>query len=575
MKPLRLLIPIYWLVILFLTITSAMQENTTYDEKVHLASGYSYWKTGIFRLNIFDHPPLSELIEGFPLTYLGINFPYDHPSWKNKNQYVFGDRILYHSEINADKILFSARLPVICLSLILCFFVYWWAKRLYGEAAGLLAGLLYTFCPNMLTHSHLATTDFPSTVFVFLAVYSFWEYYNNPTRIKAVLSGVCLGLALAAKFSALILIPLIVIIFLFITPSKGTKMTDLLIFAVAAFLALDVCYGVTQINLYFEGFNRVFSDISARGRSAFLFGNHSNEGWWYYFPLAFLIKTPIPLLIFILYKMYIFVKKRAGRNEWFLLLPILVWFGSACTQKLNIGLRHILPVYPFLFVWVSEIVSISFSQKKVKPVKSRRGNENKQMVVAGVSSKPVKIVFSVLVLWYVFSAVKTYPYYIAYFNEFVGGPKNGYKCLVDSNIDWGQDLKRLKQYLEQQNVDEIYLSYFGEGDPNYHGIKHLPIGFITTGLKIESTATKLPDSKHELFAISVTNLQGVYFGNKNVFGWLKKKVPVKVVGYSIFVYDITNDSESHQKLGQLFESIGNLDQARKEYARARRIVGLK
>jgi len=136
-------------------------------------------------------------------------------------------------------------------------------------------------------------------------------------------------------------------------------------------------------------------------------------------------------------------------------------------------------------------------------------------------------VIGILSLWYIFSSVSIYPHYLAYFNEFVGGPDNGYKYLVDSNLDWGQDLKGLKKYMDEKGIRKIKLSYFGGAEPEYYGINYQP---VTTREMLKPTPG--------IYAISATNLQAVFYPNKNYFAWLRKLRPKAKIGYSIFIYEV-------------------------------------
>jgi len=145
---------------------------------------------------------------------------------------------------------------------------------------------------------------------------------------------------------------------------------------------------------------------------------------------------------------------------------------------------------------------------------------------------------AVLCVWQLMTAIRIYPHHLAYFNELVGGPENGYKYLVDSNLDWGQDLKGLKAYLEANGIDQIKLSYFGTADPAYYGISYTCLPSF--GILRELKCPVEPDfeNKSGVFVVSATNLQGVYLDNPHTFDWLKEREPEAVIGHSIFVYRV-------------------------------------
>lgn len=250
-----------------------------------------------------------------------------------------------------------------------------------------------------------------------------------------------------------------------------------------------------QFTAYPKGLTHVTLH-SSLGHWAYLIGERSFTGFWYYFFVAFFFKTQIPLMIFIIITLF-YVQKKELYNESFIIVPILLFFIISMSNKINIGVRHILPVYPFMFLFVSRLIDI----KKLK-----------WMVV-------------ILSLWYLISALLIYPHYLAYFNEFAGGPNNGHKYLIDSNIDWGQDLKGLKEYLVKNNINEkIYLGYFGKDSPEYRKIiyEQMPC-YPVKGI----------------VAISVNLLQGLDEEQELCSSWLKNHKPIKKIGYSIFVYNIT------------------------------------
>ncbi len=243
-------------------------------------------------------------------------------------------------------------------------------------------------------------------------------------------------------------------------------------------------------------------------------------------------------------------------KEVFLIVPILVFFIAACFSTVNIGLRHLMPIFPFLLVWVGSLGS----RLQIPSIRSGcRERPRPFLIIKGLQP----VLLFLLLGWYSWSAIKIWPHYLAYFNELIGGPKNGYKYLVDSNLDWGQDLINLKKYLDEHKIEEIYLSYFGNSDPACYGINYRGIGFCTAMERL-GKADKLPDLEKQVFVISATNLQGVYFQDKNVFQWLKKYPLLTQVGYSLFVYDLTNQVEAHQQLEKLFQQTGETEYSQRE-----------
>ena len=266
------------------------------------------------------------------------------------------------------------------------------------------------------------------------------------------------------------------------------------------------------------------SVLQSTRRVAFLMGE-IGDGWWYFFILTFLLKTPLPLLLLVALAPLTF------RQRWrhdrvallFLLTPVLVYFGIASASRMNIGHRHILPIYPFLFVLAGSLISAAMRQ--AAPLK--RG-----------------LMAVVYLAWYIFSCVSIFPHYLAYFNELTGGPEYGYRYLVDSNLDWGQDLKGLKRYMQEHGIERVWLSYFGTASPDYYGISYdyLPSYVIFNPKQVRQELfrlARLPPLPGTV-AISVTNLQGVYLAafelNPGYFELYRQQRPVAKIGNTIFIY---------------------------------------
>lgn len=527
---------------------SIKQKSITNDELTHIASGYSYIKTADFRMNP-EHPPLVKLLSAVPLLFLDLNIPTDHITWANstiplyanRNQWDFGTQFLYGYNPDADKIVLFARIPVVLLSLLFGLYVFKFAKEVYGEKAGLFALFLYAFCPNILAHSRLVTTDIGIAGFSFIAVYYLWKFLAQPNIKHSILLGLFTGLAFATKFTAIYIIPiffvLAVVYFLtkkennFKNVSPYNIITFVLVIIFLSYLVFIGSYFFGELSSvkareYFSertGINNPFISVMLKmiplpapfltgfadviidskiGRPAFLMGDFSVKGWWYYYPIAFLIKTPVPVLLFIILSLVLF--KKIKHSDWFneavLFVPILLLGFIFILSHWNIGLRHILPVYPFLFVFVSKLIN----------------------------NKKLKWVIIVLSLWYLVSSLLIFPHYLEYFNELIGGPANGYKYLIDSNLDWGQDLKLLKKWMAQNNIDFIKLAYWGKDNPTYRGVDY------------ELLECYKPETG--LVAVSVNYLIGFSEQKAACLKWLRESdnKPIDRIAYTIFIYNMTS-----------------------------------
>ena len=529
-------------------------NSPTYDETMHVAAGYSYLATGDFRLEP-QNPPLIKELLALPL-FLGYRLPFnpDAQHWRDGDRYLIGQHFLYESTLSADRILFLTRIPNLVLGGALLALIGWWAYRLWGPRATVLALALTSLEPNLVAHSSLVTTDIGAALFIFLTVYLLWEYLRAPTWWMLSLVSSATGLALATKFSTILLIPLIPLLLgasLLIDPraravlpvTKRQTLANFKVLEVTTPLFVVLLFVLTIVSLayFFQGVSpwvsglKRFIALAREGQPAFFWGEYSYVGWWNYFLVAFLIKTPLGSLLLIGASLLFY---RAGnslgrREAIFILLPVIVIFVLTSQSKVNIGLRHILPVYPFLFVLASRFGTVRFRRQWLAP-----------------------LLLGVPLLMTAVSAIRIAPHQLAYFNELVGGPGQGYRYLSDSNVDWGQDLKGVKAYMETENISIIYLSYFGTAPPAYYGIRYQ---YVPGSWPLEwpPPHDTVPDTaSRKILAISVTNLQDVGYHYDPLFRWLWLRKPVAKIGYSIFVYDLSNDREGLTKLEETYAKAG-------------------
>jgi hypothetical protein len=257
-------------------------------------------------------------------------------------------------------------------------------------------------------------------------------------------------------------------------------------------------------NAYANGF--AVNRVKMLGRPAFLAGHVSDTGWWYYFPIAFLIKTPLTVLALFGLSLCWIGRQWNGvpRVRVYLLLPPLIVMAVAMASKFDIGVRHILPVYPFALVACGN--AITELRKRIRP--------------------PLQVAFALVCL---VELLPVYPHYLAFFNGLIGGSRNGYKYLADSNLDWGQDLKGLKRWMDDNHIDRISLSYFGMADPAYYGIRYLSLPGAPPYPPPTNQLAEIPG----YVAVSIQNLQ---VNERAFYAPLLQQKPVAVIGYSIRVY---------------------------------------
>jgi hypothetical protein len=505
------------LAVMFLQAVLSMRLlSATFDETTHLPSGYSYLATGDFRLNP-QHPPLIKLLAAIPLLPLRPEMNLDDPAWSGKptDEWSFGYRFLYGND--ADRLLFWGRQPNVLLSLLLAFYVFRWARELFGNAAGLTALFLCAFSPTIIAHARLVTFDVGLAAFSTMALYHLWRYLRQGGAWEMILAGLGLGLALASKFSGLLLLPIfgLLIGWSLIRPSaasRGSGGRTILGSAVVLLLALLVIQASYLFSgdplLYWKGLQQVNVDHDS-GYQYYLMGEFKAGGWWYYFLLAFLFKTPLPTLLLLVTSIVLMRRHAAGRalDELFLILPVVVYTAVTSAMADNLGIRYLLPVYPLIFIFVSRLA---------------RFLPRFRIARAGAL---------LLGLWYLVSAAVIYPDHLAYFNELTGGPSRGHLFLDDSNLDWGQDLKRLGRYLEERDIASVKLRYGRNDAPGYYGIASVPIA------DSEWTADPPPPGVYAFGAHLL--IRGEFYAEQRGLktDWLSRYEPVGRVGYSCYIFE--------------------------------------
>jgi hypothetical protein len=416
--------------------------SATIDEVPHLASGYSYWKTADFRMNP-EHPPLAKLLAAFPLFALNPQFDTERQSWKTADEVAFGPEFLYGND--ADRLLFWGRIPMILIGAIGATATFLWARDLFGPAAGLLALTLYTFCPNLLAHGMLVTTDVPLAAFTVLALYLFWKRGKNPTWFSDFITGLALGAAMASKFSGALL-PIIILGFCLVRK----EIKSVFIMAAASLLVIEAAYlFAASPLLYFQNMRLVNANNSPT-YEFYLLGHFNSHGWWYYFPLAFAVKATLPVVILLFFALAGTVRGFINRwGEMILLVTAAVFITAATLGAGQVGVRYIIPIFPLLYVWIGRTAS-DFVKARWRVA-----------------------VLAVLLTWHVWSSLSNFPNYIPYFNELAGGPAGGPAILDDSNIDWGQAVKQAAEYVRTHRVSRdnlFFFSPFGAFAPQYYGL---------------------------------------------------------------------------------------------------------
>jgi hypothetical protein len=512
-------------------------SGPTYDEPVHLSAGYTDLAHGCCRLNAMDHPPLAEMWAALPLLALRPDTFVSHPAWQARQVYRYGDLFLFHNKTGPDTLLNTARLfNLLTLSAVLSCLVALWCLRLGGVPAAAGGALSVGFCVPWFSNASLVTTDALSAL-LFFASFAVLSVKERSLR-RWLLAGALTGAALAAKFNMILLPPLLA--FCLLAESRVEKNAKLqpaaaALAALCGLVTLAVVYGGAGPALWWKGLSATLSRLS-EGRSAFLLGRYSTEGWWWYFPAAMLVKTPLPLLAAA--ALGAWSLRAQPRREWaWLLLPPALYLGAALTSKTQIGYRHILPLYPFLAVLA--------------------GLGGGWLWTRGVQGRGAAAALS---LWLALSVGRAHPHHLAYFNELAGGRAGGAAWLADSNLDWGQDLPGLAAELKARGNPPVVLGYFGSDDPAARGLRYVPLATVANVERPGNAA--LEKGAPLLFALSQTNRAGVYYRDKGLYSWLASREPVAAPGGSIFLYDLTSDPEGRARLAALLASSGRSGDAK-------------
>jgi len=540
-------------------------NSAAFDEEYHLAAGYAYLRTGDPRLAT-EHPPLVNVWNALPLVFLDPELPLASPAWQNAMPDDFGDAFLWQANLDqAVRIALLGRLPIMALGVLLSAVVFRWTRELFGRNAALLALALYALDPNLIAQSRLSTTDLGLAAAMTIAMWRLWAWLEKPTRWNLVWVGVAAGAAIGCKFTGLMLAPMFLLTALihplrschsearraeesqsyetqprrsaqgdrFGGVSRLGRFLDLLLAGLVALLVIWAVYGF-QVRgglpaaTFWRGLVKVWSEYS-QGYPTFLMGQVSRTGWWHYFPVTFALKTPLPTQIFFVVSLALIVKQRAWRLASAALIPPALSMAAALFSPLAIGYRHILPALPFVIIVAGNAARLQV------------GN------VWRIPYSVLRVAFyALLIAWCAASAILIFPHHLSYFNELAGGPANGDKILVDSSLDWGQDLPALKAWMDQRGIDRVNLSYFGTALPAAYGVRYWPLpGFLhfVIGPEVDSFNPYTPEPGW--YAISATSLRlGLLYREQDLFAYFRDRTPVARAGYSILIYRVDDPPDA-------------------------------
>jgi Dolichyl-phosphate-mannose-protein mannosyltransferase len=524
-KSLNLILLVAMMLIFALLHLSLLRQKGLFiDDAVHMPAGYSYLTTGDYRLNQ-EHPPFIKLLSALGLTVVHPRLQLDSSGWQQAAQPQDPEDGMQKIEegffdINADRyerITFWGRLPMLTIPLLLVIAVYWLTKSIINPLTGLLAAFLLLTEPNIIGNSTVVQNDVAACLALVLIVIAMRAYFRNATAVNASLLGGALGFALITKYSLVPFVALSSLIMIAILTIKALRRQPALLSNLAftgialltAYLILIAAYafhinridadeaamicqwfylparmagGVSKMltslppllpKYFVYGVDMVVQD-SRVGRPAFLFGQVSAKGWWYYFPVAFALKTTLPfLLITIAGTVWagFQIIRRKRLELLYLVLPAILYLGLSMTSHLNIGVRHVLPMFPFLAMAGATMLTKTLAIGRLRRWRIPEAS------------------IAIVCIWSAILAVLTYPNYQSYFSPLAGGATHGWQKLSDSNVEAGQEVKPLAQYLKEHGETTVSSMVIGGEFLRFYGVTNYELpGWVDEPPEDESDA---------------------------------------------------------------------------------------
>jgi 4-amino-4-deoxy-L-arabinose transferase-like glycosyltransferase len=459
-------------------LTVIKRKSITADEIVHIPAGYYHLVAANYTLNN-EHPPLVKIWAALPLLFLQPNeLPLAEPGNENSfaRTHAVDADFWTANALEFETISFWTRLPMIMLTLVLGWLIFIFTKELSNPRAGVLAVALYSLEPTVLAHGRIVHTDLPAALAYFLFVLALYRYHRVRSFRSALIVGVVTGVALVTKFSLVIVGPIFAVAmgaWILRAPSHGLTRGKIVRHALAAGLmalaiinlayrfqrqpiipadlawiaartpeyAQAIISGIRGLEFLFPTYY-LFGIYNVAlhnhfGHATFLLGRYSDLGWWYYFPVAFALKTTVAFLglaiASLLWALWRLLVRRDGQLL-FLLAPIAAYLAISLTSSINIGIRHFLPVYPFLFVLGALLLDRLLHVLKWRYLAA--------LLIAAL--------FTTMGL----EAARAYPDYVSYFNQ-LRGDQPRWRLLSDSNVEWGDDVKEAAAYLRAHGETRV------------------------------------------------------------------------------------------------------------------------
>lgn len=580
-------------ILLFMGTTAFMsmrEDSVTSDEMPHIVAGYMNLTQLDFRLGT-EHPPLVKQLAAFPMLFMDINTPTGYFSSGSKilsEEYPFNGLLLFKSGNDIGTIIFWGRIMIILLTMSAGFVVYVWTKEIFGDpVAGLIALILFALSPNILAHGRLTTLDMGVAAFSLFALYAWWKFVQSPTRKNLLISTILLGALHLSKFSSLFFIPVFGLMALWAILFRKPKWKlwkRIQLYAGAFTLALVGSFAVVaiwyqvfnirmpldfqkeMINYYLDDDDLGGANLYHRltyladfpvlrpavhyllgiarlllhnyyGHTTFFMGE-IDEHWSEYFLITYLIKEPIAYQLLLLLSLTFagilickkyqkYQKKVSGlvyeiQTKYDIVIAFLaiiaVFLVMGSRSKMQIGIRYILPAFPYLYMIMGGAIALGL--KHLYETRAR---------LAKISTVFVALCFS----WAAIENIRIYPNYLAYFNQYIGGPKNAWHYTIDSNLDWGQNALRLRKYMDEHKIEKIKTECYS-GDLMDYYLGHDRYTKLDSAKTSASGWIVVPT-----YCIQMNSGNTGRDGARPSYHWLIDKYePVEKIGHSLFVYKI-------------------------------------
>ncbi len=555
---------------LYLVRDHTRDDSLSPDEPVHILAGW-FEVAGRNAIVNIEHPPLAKVLAGLALRTLPLPPP-PAEAPMGRQFFDFAHPFLFENRVPVDVITSAARAPFLGVLALLLLLVFAAATTRYGMAAGLFAVALVALDPNFVAHAGVVHTDVPAAV-AFLATVLAWEHADRrPTPLRLIAAAGVLGLALATKFSTILLLPILLLQSLLAArrePRPGRAAAHaaarLALVAIAAFLVVLTVYapltsrmdsdyqrgvihemvaarGAPHLSAaieslvavsrplahYVGGLASVLRQSAVGGGMNYLSGKISVHGFPSYFFVAFALKSTLAFLAVTFLALVFFLRRPSHFREEgrLFLLPVAVLFLASIGSAYNIGIRHMLPVYPFLALSGAAV----FARLSERPAGQRRG------------PAPAAVVLALLPILSGYELLRIHPHELSYFNPLSGGPERGRRILSDSNVDWGLDLKRLAAELSRRGVTDPTIVYFGGDDvlartgvPDFAAEPRVRGSLVAISAFYLAVGPELQEYyRAHALAAALRNLRTEI---------ATRGRPAGRVGYSIYLFELPSDNE--------------------------------